>query len=286
MRSNLDSPGRSIIALRPVVTPYPRNRMAAPPSAELVPPAFPPGFVGAAVPDDALAAAVLRAKAGADPGTILWSTRRDRVECAVVLADGEPLAVTLRALLTGSLALHDALAAHSPPELPIALAWPDQVFVNDGLVGGVRLIWDESALRADDVPAWVVLAVQAAGIGPPGNLAPGRDKDRTNLAEEGFGDVPPAAIVDSFARFLLAWMNRWEEDGFAAVRKGWIAHARGMGKAATLALPGGTVQGLFMNVTAEGAGVLDAADGTRTVALVDIAPVLPTWRHPLLAPDT
>lgn len=259
--------------------------MPGPPHDELAPPAFPPGFVGTAVPRDALGAAVLRAKAGADPGSILWSTRRDRVDCAVVLAGGERLSVSLCALLTGAVALHDALAAHSPAELPISLAWPDQVFVNDGLVGGVRLLWDDGARSAEDVPSWVVLGAHVAGIGPPDNRAPGRDKDRTTLVEEGFSDVPPAAIIDSFARFLLAWMNRWEEDGFAAVRKAWLAQARGMGKAASLALPGETVRGLFMNLSAEGAAILDVASGTRSVGLAEAATALPTWRHPLLPPD-
>ena len=43
-----------------------------------------------------------------------------------------------RALYLGMVALIDALLTHAPPESPIAIDWPDAIFVDGGLVGGGR----------------------------------------------------------------------------------------------------------------------------------------------------
>ena len=48
-----------------------------------------------------------------------------------------------RAFYAGMAALADALAAHAPPEKPIAFDWPDAIRVDGGLVGGARLAWPD-----------------------------------------------------------------------------------------------------------------------------------------------
>ena len=34
------------------------------------------------------------------------------------------------------------------------------------------------------------------------------------------------AVTGAFARYLLAWIDRWLKDGFAPVRTGWTSHAK------------------------------------------------------------
>src|SRR5215212_10188171 len=88
-------------------------------------------------------------------GSLVHVGRFDLAEFAVVLEPEEPLRTARRALYAGMTALADALAAHAPPEKPIAIVWPDAIRVDGGLVGGGRLGWPTDAAD-DDVPAWLV----------------------------------------------------------------------------------------------------------------------------------
>ena len=60
-------------------------------------------------------------------GTLVFVGRFDLVEFAVVLEPDEPLRTARRAFYAGMAALADALAAHAPPEKPIAFDWPDAI---------------------------------------------------------------------------------------------------------------------------------------------------------------
>ena len=78
-------------------------------------------------------------------GTLVYVGRFDLAEFAVVLEPDEPLRTARRAFYAGMAALADALAAHAPPEKPIAFDWPDAIRVDGGLVGGGRLAWPDGA---------------------------------------------------------------------------------------------------------------------------------------------
>src|ERR1700686_5226351 len=103
--------------------------------------------------------------ADAGAGTLVWVRRYDLVEFAVVLEPDEPLAVARRTIYAGLCALPDALAAHAPPETLISFEWPDAIFVEGGLVGGVQLAWAESEETA--VPDWLVFGAMLRPAGRP-----------------------------------------------------------------------------------------------------------------------
>src|SRR5687768_3877371 len=71
-------------------------------------------------------------------GTLVFVGRFDLAEFALVLEPEEPLRTARRAHYAGMVALADALAAHAPPEKPIAFDWPDTIRVDGGIVGGGR----------------------------------------------------------------------------------------------------------------------------------------------------
>src|SRR5262245_59835311 len=89
---------------------------------------------------DAFAHACTRA-AALGAGTLVFVGRYGLAEFAVVLEPDEPLATARSAFYAGMIALVDTLAALAPPEKPIAIAWPDAIEVDRGLVGGGRLAW-------------------------------------------------------------------------------------------------------------------------------------------------
>lgn len=153
-------------------------------------------------------------------GTLVWVRRFDAAEFAVVLEPDEPLRTARRAFYAGMNALADALAAHAPPERPIAFDWPDAVRVDGVLVGGGRLAWPAKASE-DDPPPWLVFgAILRAAIMRAGE--PGLRPLLGSLDELGFEAIDAGEILASFARYLMSAMHDWSEEGFERGAQRWL----------------------------------------------------------------
>jgi biotin-(acetyl-CoA carboxylase) ligase len=180
-------------------------------------PWFPPVYRPLAIEHgDALDRACAQAAAGAGAGTLVWSRRADRLDCAVVLEPDRPLGAALLVVPVAALALADALGAVGPPTLPITVGWPGRVLVDGAVVGEVRLADFGNDLGA--VPDRLVLGAAVDVLGDPDDDAPGRHPERSDLREEGFDDITVPELAESFSRHLLLGMTRWIEDGFDPVR--------------------------------------------------------------------
>jgi biotin-(acetyl-CoA carboxylase) ligase len=153
-------------------------------------------------------------------GTLVFVGRFDLAEFAVVLEPEEPLRSARKAFYAAMNALTDALIALAPPEAQIVIEWPDAIYVNGGLVGGGRLAHppdtDEEA-----PPSWLVFG----GMVRTGAMTtePGQFPQQTTLQEEGFAGVDSAALVESFARHLMAGIDIWQRDGFASLAREYLA---------------------------------------------------------------
>jgi hypothetical protein len=169
---------------------------------------------------DAYAHATSRA-AALGAGTLVFVGRFDVAEFAVVFEPEEPLPEARRAFYAGMVALVDTLAALAPPETPIAIAWPDAVQIDGGLVGGGRLAWPAGA-REDSPPEWLVFGAAIRLVSQY------REQERlsplsTALADEGFGAIGVECLVEGFARHLLIAFDRWHEGDFATLARDYLA---------------------------------------------------------------
>ncbi len=66
------------------------------------------------------------------------------------------------------------------------------------------------------------------------------------------------------------WLDVLERRGFETVRRAWLARADHLGKVLDARLPNGTLTGRFSEIDADGALVLETADGTRRIAAGDV----------------
>ena len=123
-------------------------------------------------------------------GTLVYVGRFDLAEFAVVLEPDEPLRTARRAFYAGMAALADALAAHAPPEKPIAFDWPDAIHVDRGLVGGGQLAWPDGP--EDEPPDWLVFGGMIRTVSMAEG-EPGLRPLSAALEEEGFDDVGSGA---------------------------------------------------------------------------------------------
>jgi hypothetical protein len=153
-------------------------------------------------------------------GTLVYVGRFDLAEFAVVLEPDEPLRTARCAFYAGLAALGDALLAHAPPEKVIGFAWPDAILVDRGLVGGGQLAWPDG--DEDAPPAWLVFGGMIRTVSMINE--PGLRPLVSALEEEGFDDAGSGRLVESFARHLMLQTDAWQEQGFAAVAKNYLAH--------------------------------------------------------------
>jgi hypothetical protein len=182
---------------------------------------LPPGFSLVTLREvgDAFAHAKANA-AELGAGTLVFVGRFDLAEFAVVLEPDEPLRTARRAFYAGLAALADALATHAPPEKPIEFLWPDAIHVDGGLVGGGQLAWSDGP--EDEPPAWLVFGGMIRTVSMVEG-EPGLRPLSAALEDEGFDDLGSGRLVESFARHLMVAIDSWQEQGFAAVARDYLA---------------------------------------------------------------
>jgi hypothetical protein len=154
-------------------------------------------------------------------GTLVWVRRFDLIEFAVVLEPEEALASARRAFFCGMGALADAIAVHCLPESEIVFEWPDTVRLNGARIGGGRLGWPRRCADTE-TPGWLVFGamLRAAWIG---GIEPGLRPAVTSLEEEGFDGAQGAALIESFARYLMRAFDTWSAQGFGPVAERYLA---------------------------------------------------------------
>lgn len=149
-----------------------------------------------------------------------WLRRQGGVlSMAVVLEPEEPLARARRAFLLGMVALADALAAHCPPERPVRLVWPDTLLYDKARIGGGRLAVAPGT-GEDTVPDWLVFGAELLEA-RPGLTDPGDHPGTTSLTEEDFD--PAERLVETFASYLMLYVDRWLHEGPDAVLNRYLA---------------------------------------------------------------
>ena len=153
-------------------------------------------------------------------GTLVWVSRYDLVEFAVVLEPEEVLSQARRAFFAGMNALCDALSTHSPPEKGITISWPGTIRLDEGLIGGGQLAWPEGC-GEDEVPDWLVFGGMLRSV-DLAHIEQGLNPHATSLVSEGIELVDTDAIVESFARHLLSAFESWREFGFRPVGETYL----------------------------------------------------------------
>lgn len=228
-----------------------------------LPPIFRPRRIGDT--EDATAAARARALAGADAATFVWTDRADIADCAVVLRPDEPLAVAAQVLHVGVIAAGEALAAALPALMVASHRPPGAVLLNGGRLGTVAL-WAPPDCAADDVPDWLVLALTIAVRGRPPATPDSEGIEPTTVENEGCGEVTARDVIAAYGRYLLSWINRWQHDGLAPVRRVWLQRLHEPDMALRLEADGKTVQGRLVEMGDGGELVIEGDDGTVWVA--------------------
>ena len=180
-----------------------------------------------------------------------WSSAAGGLYLTVLLRPALPPAQAALLSFAAALAVADAVAARLPG-LAVGLKWPNDVLYQGRKLAGILL---ESSSGRDGQVAWLAIGI---GINVAAAALPG-DLPAFALAEAD-PDVRPADLEPLLLAALATRIAQFRCDGFAAVRRDWLARAVGLGGPVTVNLPDRTLAGRFEGL--DGAGALLLGDGT------------------------
>ena len=225
--------------------------------------AFPPAMHGEAVSGAPEETAVMRAIQGVDAGLVTYRLAQDRIGAALVFAPEVPLSAAMAMFPLCGVGFQNALGALAPPEVAVHLDWWGGIRVNGARCGGFRAMASDAEPSA--VPDWLVVGF-ALPLVPPSDDT-GLTPDETALFAEGCAEVSPPILLEAWSRHTLNWLNRWEDEGAAALHTEWRALAHGIGET----VENQSLKGTFLGVD-EDFGMLVRDD--ETTHLVPLTSVL------------
>lgn len=237
----------------------------------LADPEFPPLYQPFAVksPDDPVSAALVAiGKGEAEAGSLYWARATSAAHCAIVFEPEHPLSTSAQALVVGMVAIGDAIGAIGPPNLGITYGWPGAIYANGATVGEMHLL-APAGLQTADTPEWLILELNIAIKSDQVTHEPGEDASRTELWEEGAGDLDRTRIIESFSRHLLTWLDTWEADGFRQVHELWVFRAADRDAFVQVSAGEKRLEGTFVSLDDEGGVLIKTENGIEGLALTD-----------------
>jgi BirA family biotin operon repressor/biotin-[acetyl-CoA-carboxylase] ligase len=145
---------------------------------------------------------------------------------------------------------------------PVALKWPNDVQIDGAKVAGIL----PEALSGGERLTWAVL-----GVGLNLADAPTDTPYRATSLRAHGATVTPEGGLQAFLMLLGQWLQRWEGAGFAPVRTAWLARAQGLGQEVTVTLGNRQERGIFRDLDADGAMILETGNGPRRITAGDVA---------------
>ncbi len=171
-------------------------------------------------------------------------------------------ALALRSFVA-ALGLFDAMTAVTGrPEL-FALKWPNDVLLSGRKLAGILLEGAPGGRLVIGIGVNLAVAPDLATL-EEGAVPPVSLRDATGL------NVAPEELLDLLAPAAEAWENRLLAEGFAPLRKAWLARAARLGEEITARLPDRALTGRFETLDEIGALVLATADGRVVLPAADI----------------
>lgn len=188
-------------------------------------PQLPPLLNAVAVPkgQDVHSKAIALASSS-DVGTVFYSEDTNRMHIAIVLGPEVMVEKAGQMLFAMMIAMGDSIGALAPPEVAVSYQIPGYILLNQGRAGVVRLAVDPLASDST-VPDWMIVSAELVISEDDNNDGAWRfdgPYEHTSLSEEGGGYISRTRLVESCSRHFLAWVNRWQDDGFKPLFEAWM----------------------------------------------------------------
>lgn len=185
-----------------------------------------------------------------------WLSPPGNLYVSIVLRPDVPASRNVEIGFVAALAVADAVTALLPRRARVHLKWPNDVLANDGKIAGILVEQAGDALilgiGLDVLQAPTGVSYQVSTIAGCGGLA----------TVDGARDKLLAALSE--------WLEIWQRDGFAPVRTTWLARAHPIGTPLSVQLGDRFISGQFAGIEADGALLLDTAEGRARIVAGDV----------------
>ncbi len=189
-----------------------------------------------------------------------WVSEPGNLYATLLLFDPAPPMHAPELSLVAALAVHDAVGSRTPGLAQrLTLKWPNDVLIDGNKVAGILV---EGEGRAVAVGIGINCAHHPAGTAYPA----------TDLATAGVR-ATPEAVFPALSAAMVMRLAQWDRGrGFAGVRRDWLAHAGGLGKAMRITSGDTDIDGRFEGIDERGHLLLRTGDNAvRIVTAGDVA---------------
>ncbi|MGI9500602.1 MAG: biotin--[acetyl-CoA-carboxylase] ligase [Geminicoccaceae bacterium] len=185
-----------------------------------------------------------------------WQSAPGNLHASILLRPDCTLKDASQLSLLAGVVLAELLAAHGRDDLDPKLKWPNDVLINGAKVAGILL---ESAGDKAGRLTHVIIGIGVNVAWSPDDV----NYPVTSLDAEGLPSHSPRDWLLAYASSLAIWLDRWQRDGFPVVREAWRARSYGLGGPIRLRLEREEIDGRFVDLTEEGALLIERTDGSR-----------------------
>lgn len=181
-----------------------------------------------------------------------WASPVGNLYCTALFQEPGGIAVATRLPFALALAVSDVFLKFAP-DRPVRLKWPNDVRYEGRKLSGILIETGET-----NGSFWV-----AAGIGINVAHVPDRLSQPAACLAELRGDTAVGApIVLETLRQAFAERLLQARDSFDAVRRDWLERAEGLGHTVSVKVGNTVVEGVFSDLSADGAIILRMSDGS------------------------
>ncbi len=184
-----------------------------------------------------------------------WVSPIGNLFCTALFREPGGIGIATRLPFAIALAVSDVFLQLAPNK-PVQVKWPNDVRYERRKLSGILIETGEN-----DGQFWV-----AAGIGINVVVAPEAAGQQASCLAELRGDnAVDALVVLGALRQAFAQRLDQAREGFDQVRSDWLERAEGLGHTVSVTVGDTVVEGVFSDMSADGAIVLTLKDGTETL---------------------
>ncbi len=158
------------------------------------------------------------------------------------------------------LSLYDAMHHYTDG---LSLKWPNDLLLHGEKISGILL---ESATAKKNQIDWIAIGM---GVNLQ-HFPPDTPYPATSLFAKTGLSVKPRDILPHLDAAFQNYWQMFQKEGFDGLREIWLARAHGLNETIYVNLPDQQLEGLFMNITKQGALLLETRQGQKEILTGDV----------------
>ena len=143
----------------------------------------------------------------------------------------------------------------------LTLKWPNDVLLDGVKVAGILLEGRSGGSSGGSSGGGAGATIIGFGVNLAGHPE-ATERPATSLPAAGIAAPPAVEVIARLAAAFADVRSGWRDDGFAPVRREWLARAAGLGGVIAARLGGETVTGTFTGLADDGALLLTRDDAS------------------------